>query len=547
MGQPQAAVETMRLEGARTSAGASRATGLRQEAWRRWLQPSLFDVLLIAVPFWFFSLADGGLGLLLADGDTGWHIRTGDWILEQGRFVYRDLFSFTKPGEPWFAWEWLSDVILALLHKAGGIQAVALFGMVAGVAFCGLVFRHMLWQGANLWIALPLAFLCFGSATLHLLARPHLFTLVLLPAAAWWIEADRRQPGRSIWLLAPVAAVWANLHGGWPALIVLLGLTAAGVAAEEAFGARRWRLAVRYAVLAVFCLAATLLNPYGWKLHAHIFQYLQADHIRNMVGEFRAPSFRGEPMLHYELALLAAVAAAGIMLARRQFVAPLWILFWAHASLQSARHIPLFVGVAMPFVAGELQRAWNLWAGRAGRRSTPAVLSVLADDASPQLRRISLWPALLLALVSLRLIPIPYYPDFPAERFPSAMVEKHGAGWGGSRILTEDQWADYLIYRLWPRVKVFFDGRSDFYGREIAMEYLRAMEGRPGWEEVLEKYRFDTVLVPPRTALASLLKISPGWQLVADDGQAVLFRRRVPQPRQVAAVRAGFAELCDAP
>src|SRR5260370_21340943 len=45
---------------------------------------------------------------LLADGDTGWHIRTGDFILETGRVPFRDLFSFSRPGQPWFAWECLA-------------------------------------------------------------------------------------------------------------------------------------------------------------------------------------------------------------------------------------------------------------------------------------------------------------------------------------------------------------------------------------------------------------------------------------------------------
>lgn len=546
MGQPQVtmqATETLAVQGA---ASQGRQDGAPRAWWRRWLQPSLFDIFLIAVPFWFFSLADGGLGLLLADGDTGWHIRTGEWILEQGSFVYRDLFSFTKPGEPWFAWEWLSDVLFAWLHQAGGLQALAVFGMVAGVAFCGLVFRHMVWQGANLWIALPLAFVSFGAATMHLLARPHLFTMVLLPAAAWWIEADRRRPSRSIWLLVPLAVLWANLHGGWPALIVMLVLTAAGVGAEEAAGARRWRLAGRYAALGGLCLAAALINPYGWKLHAHIFGYLQADHIRNMVGEFRAPSFRGEPMLHYELALLAAVAVSGVMIARRQFVAPLWILFWAHASLQSARHIPLFAGVALPFVAAELQRVWDAWSSRAGRRSAPALLSGLAEEAAPQLRRMSALPAVLLALVVLRVLPIAYFSDFPEARFPTGMVARHASLLAGARIYTQDQWADYLIYREWPKLRVFFDGRSDFYGEEIAREYLRAMDGSPGWDRVLDKYRFDTVLVPPRASLASLLKISAGWQIVEDDGQAVLFRRRGPVSQQASARFAGSCANCAA-
>lgn len=42
-----------------------------------WLIPSLFDLLFVSLPCWFFGMSDYGTGLLLYDGDTGWHIRTG--------------------------------------------------------------------------------------------------------------------------------------------------------------------------------------------------------------------------------------------------------------------------------------------------------------------------------------------------------------------------------------------------------------------------------------------------------------------------------------
>jgi hypothetical protein len=239
-------------------------------------------------------------------------------------------------------------------------------------------------------------------------------------------------------------------------------------------------------------------------------------------------------MLHYELVLLAACAVSGLLLARRRFVAPFWILFWAHASLQSARHIPLFVAVALPFVAGELQQLWDAWAARGGRRSTLGVLTELAEGFGRDLRRMTPWPAVVLGLAVAGVLPLPRIDDFPGEHFPAGMVRKHGALMQEARILTKDQWADYLIYRLHPRVKVFFDGRSDFYGKDLAMEYLGMMEGRHDWRELLEKYRFDTVLLPPGVPLASLLKISPEWTVVDDDGAAVLFRRK---PRTEAALR----------
>src|SRR5947199_7417963 len=93
---------------------------------RRFCTPSLADlfpaILLIAE----FGRPSSWQALL-ADGDTGWHIRTGDFILQNGRVPWRDLFSYSRPGEPWFAWEWLADVLFALLHRWRGLEGVALF------------------------------------------------------------------------------------------------------------------------------------------------------------------------------------------------------------------------------------------------------------------------------------------------------------------------------------------------------------------------------------------------------------------------------------
>jgi hypothetical protein len=82
--------------------------------WR--LMPCLTDIaFLLPAGLLFFKL--GGTKTLFADGDTGWHIKTGEWILQHGRGPTQDLFSYTKPGQPWFAWEWGWDVLFALIHN----------------------------------------------------------------------------------------------------------------------------------------------------------------------------------------------------------------------------------------------------------------------------------------------------------------------------------------------------------------------------------------------------------------------------------------------
>ena len=119
-----------------------------------WFVPSLLDVFFCALLFGFF-LQPYGAGSLLSDGDTGWHIRTGELALQTGSIPQSDPFSFTLPRKTWFAWEWLADVIFALLWQWRGLAGVAAFsGCILGLAATALLAR-LLRQGSGLWIGNP--------------------------------------------------------------------------------------------------------------------------------------------------------------------------------------------------------------------------------------------------------------------------------------------------------------------------------------------------------------------------------------------------------
>src|SRR5260370_38640893 len=104
-------------------------------------RPLLADFAFLMPIAYVFGRMDG-VKTLLSDCDTGWHIRTGEWIIANGWVPVRDIFSFSKPGAPWYAWEWLSDVLFAKLNALGGLQAG---GVVSHLfpfgVFCGLVLR----------------------------------------------------------------------------------------------------------------------------------------------------------------------------------------------------------------------------------------------------------------------------------------------------------------------------------------------------------------------------------------------------------------------
>ncbi len=501
------------------------------DAGRRFWLPSLSDWLFAALIAWLF-IAGSGWSTLLADGDTGWHIRTGEYILDNRRLPDADLFSFSRAGERWYAWEWLTDVLFAACYRLLALKGVVLIAGTVIAVYLTVLFRYMLWRGANAFLALAICLIGAGASGIHFLARPHVFTLLLLAVSLWLLESDARKPSRTVWVLAPLAALWANLHAGFPALPACLGLQIAGRAAELFRETRSIRAAwfgVRRGIaLLAACATATLANPYGIGLHLHVAGYLKSGWIREAVDEFQSPRFRSEAAAHFEILLFGGLLIAGWLFRNGRSGDALMILFWGHAALVSVRHVPVFVVVAGPVLAEAGGRAWAHWALHRAKHSFGGTLDAIARDVTAGFRRTTFWPAAMVAALVVLDAPLKWPRDFPEAKFPTALVQRHGAKLAGARVFTSDQWGDYLLYRFHPRQRVFIDGRSDFYGPEIGKLYLRIAYGNPEWRGALARYACTVVLAPPEWPLAGLLRRDPAWRLVQEDRTAVLFERVAP-------------------
>ncbi|MEZ5392755.1 MAG: hypothetical protein R2724_07730 [Bryobacterales bacterium] len=352
------------------------------------LLPSFSDWVFAAMLAWLFFGAAGAQSLL-ADGDAGWHIRLGEMLIANHALPATDPFSFTMAGRVWFAWEWLSDLILGAAHMAGGLPGVVLLAGIVIAATMAMTLRYMLWLGVNFFLAVGATMMIGGVSTMHWLARPHMFTWGLLLATLWLLEADRRNPSKRVWLLIPIIAVWVNLHGGFVAGVVTVGVYGVGVTLEQLWAARQadghWSFflspsARRYALLLAGCAAATLLNPWSWHLHAHILAYLQSDFILKYVQEFQSPNFSNGFMKPLEATILFTLLVCGRMVWRGELVWPLLTLAWAHATLTSVRHAPLFMLVAAPVLALELTRLLD--EGARNGNKLFQTLKEIADDYS---------------------------------------------------------------------------------------------------------------------------------------------------------------------
>jgi hypothetical protein len=353
-----------------------------------------------------------------------------------------------------------------------------------------------------------------------------LFTLVLFALAAWIVSADRVRPTRAVWILPLMTVLWVNLHPGFALLFAYLGLVIFGSALEFLAGERSGSYVKRYAVLTALCGVASCINPFGLKLHAEVLSYFQSSGMTDLIQEFQSPTFRSSPQLHFMVFLFAGLAMCGLFLARKEFTNALVMAAFAYASLISVRHSTLFVIVSAPLIARELSLHWRAWVAGRPRTSSARVLDSLSEEKRPAFCTNSLWILAGLALVCVGTPQDRWPSGFDPAMFPVATAARHPE-LATARVFTTEQWADYLLYRNYPRQRVFYDDRS-FYGEKMFRPVADLLSGRPGWKDFLAKFHTEMVLIQPSSPLSGLLTTAPDWKLVDQDKTAMLFARVSP-------------------
>lgn len=506
--------------------------------------PSLTDLAFL-LPLILLFLKLDGARTLLGDGDTGWHIRTGEWILRNHQVPRIDIFSFSRPGAPWFAWEWLWDAAFAMLHQRWGMAAVVLASILVICFTSVALFRLVRRKCDNGLVAIAVTLLATGGCAIHWLARPHLFTLLFITLTLHITERAAEGRTKLLYWLIPLTLLWTNLHGGFFVVFLVLacyiGSDLLNAAIEKDVWRRRDFLSATKPWLAagLGCFAVTFINPYGWQLHQHVIQYLTDPYLMLHIGEFQPVNFHSPVAVYFEPLMFLALVTALWDARHRRFANVFLSLGWLHLALIAQRNVPIFALASAPLVARAVVSAIDAarhsqlagWVNRVAASFRTACVSFEETDRIGRVYLASVLPVFLAGLLLLSPKPAgsrftsTYDPAlYPERALPVLLApETH-------HIFADDEWGDYLLYHLYPAKKVFIDGRSDFYGDEFGERYLDLMDVKVGWEKTLDKYDIDTIVLSPKRSLTSTLKISRGWRVVYDDGVAVVFRRIGPTP-----------------
>lgn len=476
----------------------------------------IFEVYVFVFAFLFASRP-------LSDGDFWWHLKTGEYIVRNFSIPRIDFYSFTVPGKPWVAHEWLSEVLFYLVYSRAGFNTLIFIFTVLTVLAFWIVFRrtraHPFVKGfavlLSVWSILP----TIG-------VRPRTFTLLF---AAIYLAVlhrfVRERETRTIWWLVPLMILWVNLHAGFLLGLVLIGVAIAGVVLDSWFaGEKLASQSARLKTLAlvfVACLVAVNLNPQGPRIFLFPFEFFLSPVQQNQIVDWLSPDFHEREL--FPLLVLIMLTIASLALSPKRVRPSELQLYLAtlYMTLKSNRHMAIFALVAGPILADYLQH----WLD-----TTRFTRMFDESHSTTSGRRKALFNVILLIpLIAclIKLKSVIYSP--PTQKqvgVPlNAVSYLKANGIAGNTFTDPNIWGGYLIWET-PANPVYIDGRIDMYGDEFIREYLGIIRGLTRWQEPFDKYDVQVALVSPTSPLRLQLEQSSQWQQLYRDEMAIVFRRR---------------------
>ena len=343
---------------------------------------------------------------------------------------------------------------------------------------------------------------------------------------------SRRQ---TLWLL-PLFTLWVNLHGGFLAGLIVLGI-ALGVEMALALGiphakdrvAARGR-AIHLALLLAGGVLATLANPYGWELYTWIGRLLSNETFMNLNTEWKSPDFHGLGAMRFEFFILVLPMLLALSRRRPSLVALAISVAFLHLALNGQRYVALWVVVTVPMVARlSVDVPWlvaiakRLWPGPLRtERERPRSVGTSVGVGTRWLAT----GAIVAAFLIWARLAMGMYSYHAPHNIPVAALEVTLRHAEGRPIFHHYNWGGWLVWHGWPKVHSFIDDRNEVHGETHINEYFSIIDTQPGWEEKFTKYRFALVCIPPHKPLAQLLAEQAEWREIHRDPFAVVFERK---------------------
>jgi hypothetical protein len=413
------------------------------------------------------------------DFDIFWHLANGRAMIEQGRIINQEIFSFTANGKLFSNHAWLAQIIFFLVFKGMGanglIAAKVLITTLIGIC----LYRAGRREGLDPVPAALIWLLAFGASLFRYVERPELFSSLFLASVGALLLSWRKNSGSSLGLLLLplMMVIWDFMHGALYGVIFLVAFMAGETSkylladklgsvlsppmAKERFKAL-WLMVGGTAAL-------MLISPYGIRTYDIFYEFMNNNLMTSMTAEFQPTRLNEEPLFW----LLLLASGSSILARGRRLDLTSLCLF-----------IP-FAGMAIRYVRGI--GPFSIVAALILAVNLPAILANLAS--SPVRRRrqellsLLLLAAGLLGALGYKFSSPPRYDSFglgvSADGFPVGSAHFVKAANLTGNMYNTDRYGGYLAYTLFPERKIFHYNHHMLFN---ALErYVHEPESRAQW------------------------------------------------------------------
>lgn len=505
--------------------------------------------------------------LLLGDGGTCRHYLTGIYILQHHAVPITNYMSALEPNAPWVTHELLCDLIFGLPFPIFGLNWVVLTSSVAIALSFAWSYQMARMRASGLLATLVLMIVAMEACTVHWSARPHVFSYLLFLACYYQCFIASVSWRKNCIYLGAIFFLWANLHGSFPLGFMMVGMRSVGdlwegllskygsanaaaavgvttgdvqdlcvekpsgpleqgmLSPEPApAGPPRWSFKEVVLVL-VSCVVAACLNLRGASFLSYVVSYLTDPKIQFHSDEWRSLDFSlGIPAWSF-LGLCFVLFISWVYARNKpRFGEFMFISALCCSSIYAMRLVPYFALAVLPAVGAQIA----YFQQNKIANSLPVLKAILATDRQAgfgeQRSSRNAWVHCCLALaMALTFLFVPSFKisDMDKTRMPVAasdyLKEKRITGLG----FTKDNWGSYLYWKLGE--PIFLDDKTDFYSQKLIDDYVTIFMSKPGWQNVLENYKFSYVLIPTGLPLQFDLEKMPAWKEAYKDGGSVVF------------------------
>lgn len=469
--------------------------------------------------------------------DFWWHLKMGHVILETGSIPRTDIFSFTAAGKPFIVQNWLAEVVLSLVYKAGGLPLLVFFNTLLLIA-----------------ILLPVYYLCRKATSLQWPAifsaslvsicmlgnlRPQVFSFLLFSLFYLLLDDFRRQRRDRLWLLPILMVVWVNVHGGFVLGIILCacylvsGLT-------QIFSHNRFKSGMsgiqisRLAVCLPVCLLSTLLNPETFRIYQYLVTVLRDPSSQQYVYEWQSPHIGTVQGVFLFFLPFSIVTVALIIRRRKIELADISIyLVFSFLGLSAIRYSVYFLILAAPMISRYLPAKDRADADIPSENAASRQSFWLKKGRNPAFFNFAIAAAaLIIVVMQSPWVQSRYFHNSLLEpKTPVGVmdfIEQHSLQ---GNIAHPQIYGDYFIWRLWPKQRSFFDGRVHLFGKSFFLDYQNIFNGS-NWEALCVKYGIRYILINKDDAtgaqndLINSARSSPTWSPIYEDSICIFFKKR---------------------